>query len=475
MDPLPSPRLGKFALAVLSATILVSVMSASMTTVALPDLQEHFRVGDDTLTWVVTAYIITFATGTVVYGRLADIVGTKPMYVFGLTLFTLASLGVALAPSYWLLVAARAAQGFGGTAVPSLSLATIVKTTSDRERGRAMGTTIMAVGVGFGLGPLVGGALTEIGSWRAPFFVTAASAALLLPLALRAVPGVHGDSSQRFDATGAGLLALTVTGAVLALNRLPRNPVDPVGLVGLGCALVAGAAMVVRIVGVPDPFLSPRVVRNVRFMRMAGVGYATQGLHFGTVVLIPLLLYRYHETSIIAVGVHLLPGALAIAVFGMAGGVLSHTVGNRRLIIAGTLTMVVGVGYFHLAGFDGPAWGVSLVYLVIASGYGMVNASVINAATGELDFDLAGLGVGVFNLVFFLGGATTVALSGSILRSREGASSAINPLVGGGATEFSDALIPVLVVACLGLLLGLGTPGRKDAEPAKESVIAPPG
>jgi hypothetical protein len=197
-------------------------------------------------------------------------------------------------------------------------------------------------------------------------------------------------------------------------------------------------------------------------------------LHFGAVVLIPLLLYRYHETSIIQVGLHLLPGALAIALFGMAGGVLSHTVGNRLLIIAGTAIMVVGVGYFHLAGFDGPAWGVSLVYLVIASGYGMVNASVINAATGELDFDLAGLGVGVFNLVFFLGGATTVALSGSILRSREGAVSAINPLVGGGATEFSDALIPVLAVACLGFFLGLGTPGRKDAEPGREPVVAPP-
>lgn len=464
MEPVSHPRLGQFALVVLSGTILVSVMSASMTTVALPDLQAYFGVGDDTLTWVVTAYIITFATGTVVYGRLADMVGTKPMYVFGLSLFTVASLGVALAPSYWMLVAARAAQGFGGTAVPSLSMATIVKTTTEQERGRAMGTTIMAVGVGFGLGPLVGGGLTELGSWRAPFFATAASAALLLPLALRAVPGVRGDSTQRFDALGAGLLALTVTGVVLALNRLPRDAFDPVGLSGLTCGVLAGAAMVARIVRSPDPFLSPRVVRNLRFMRMAGVGYATQGLHFGIVVLIPLLLYRYHDKSIIDVGVHLLPGAMAIAVFGMAGGVLSHKVGNRRLIISGTTTMVLGVGYFHLAGFAAPAWGVSLTYLVIASGYGMVNASVINAATGELDHDLAGLGVGVFNLVFFLGGATTVALSGAILRSREGVGTALNPLAGSGATEFSDALIPVLAVAALGLLLGLGAPRRRSAE-----------
>lgn len=475
MEPLPHPRLGQFALVVLSATILVSVMSASMTTVALPDLQAHFGVGDDTLTWVVTAYIITFATGTVVYGRLADIVGTKPMYVFGLSLFTVASLAVALAPSYWLLVAARAAQGFGGTAVPSLSLATIVKTTTERERGRAMGTTIVAVGVGFGLGPLVGGGLTELGSWRGPFFATAASAALLLPLALKAVPAVRGDASARFDGQGAGVLALTVTGTVLALNRLPRDILDPVGIAGLGCALLGGAAMVAHIVRTAEPFLSPRVVGNLRFMRMAGVGYAAQGLHFGTIVLIPLLLYRYHGTSIIGVGVHLLPGALAIAVFGMAGGVLSHTVGNRRLIIAGTVTMVLGVGWFHLVGFAGSPWAVSAIYLVIASGYGMVNASMINAATSELDVDLAGLGVGVFNLVFFLGGATTVALSGAILRTREDAGSALNPLVGGGATEFSDALIPVLAISILGLVLGLGAPARRLADEADQAAAAPAG
>ena len=84
-------RLTGVGLAVLCATILVSVMSASMTTVALPDLQHDFDVSDDSLTWVVTAYIITFATGTVGYGRLADMHGTKALYLFGLGLFSVAS------------------------------------------------------------------------------------------------------------------------------------------------------------------------------------------------------------------------------------------------------------------------------------------------------------------------------------------------------------------------------------------------
>jgi MFS family permease len=148
---LASPRLTTAGLAVLCATILVSVSSASMTTVALPDLQQDFNVSDDELTWVVTAYLITFATGTVGYGRLADMHGTKQLYLFGLGLFMVASRWWQWRPGTggW---CARALQGFGGTAIPALSMATIVRTTPAEARGGPMGMIVLTVGVGFGIG-----------------------------------------------------------------------------------------------------------------------------------------------------------------------------------------------------------------------------------------------------------------------------------------------------------------------------------
>lgn len=455
------PHLSRAALIVLCATILVSVMSASMTTVALPDLQRDFDVGADTLTWVVTAYLITFATGTVVYGRLADMVGTKRMYVVGLSLFVVASFGVAIAPSFWLVAAMRAVQGFGGTAVPSLSMATIVRTTSPELRGKAMGATILAVGVGFALGPLAGGALTEWAGWRAPFFVTAGCAALLLPLALRVVPGVPGTAGQRFDFTGALMLALAVTGDILALNRLPRDITDPVGLAGAALSIPLWALLVLRIRTAPEPFISPEIAGNRRFAALAGVGLTTQAVHFSTIVLIPLLLANEHGVSIIRIGVHLLPGALAIAVFGMTGGVLLNRLGARPLVITGAAIQVAGVLVFHLAGFAAGPWGLSGLYVVIAIGYALVNASVIAAATAELPEKFAGLGVGMFNLAFFLGGAVSVALAGAILRSREGAGSALNPFAASGPTNYSDAFIVVLVFSLFGLALALTTRPRQ--------------
>lgn len=456
-------QLSGAALTVLCATILVSVMSASMTTVALPDLQRDFDVGADTLTWVVTAYLITFATGTVIYGRLADMVGTKPMYVFGLLLFTAASLGVALAPTFWLAVAARAVQGFGGTAIPALSMATIVKTTPAAVRGRSMGATVLAVGVGFGLGPIVGGTLTEFASWRAPFLATGVSAAVLLPISLLLVPSVPGDRRKRFDYAGAMMLGLGVTGVIVALNRLPRRPDDLLGLAGAGVALVFLAALRWRVRNSPEPFLDPRIVENRRFLALSGVGAATQGSHFAVIVMIPLLLAEYHGLSIIRIGVHLLPGALAIAVFGMLGGVLTGKLGTALLLKTGSVVLLIGAVAFHLFGVASEPWTISLLYVVVAAGYAMINASVITAATAELPEDLSGLGVGVFNLLFFLGGAISVAIAGAILRGRDGVAEALDPFARTGAAEFSDAMLVVVAYAAFALTLTIATHWRARA------------
>lgn len=455
-------RLSRAGLLVLCATILVSVTSASMTTVALPNLQSDFGIGADDLTWVVTAYLIPFATGTVIYGRLADMYGTKPMYVVGLSLFVAASLFIAAAPSFPLVVVGRALQGFGGTAVPSLSLATIVRTTPPAERGGAMGMTIVAVGVGFALGPLLGGALTDWWGWRGPFLVTGLATAPLLPLALRVVPPVRGTAGQSFDLAGAALLVAAITGDILAINRLPRHLADPAGILGLLLSAPVWVAFVLWVRRRSQPFIEPAVVANRRFVALCGIGAASQGVHFATVVLIPLLLARYHDMGVMEIGLHLLPGALALAAFGLAGGTLSARVGVRTLVVTGTAVQVTGAVLFHLAGFHLGAWAISLLYVVVASGYGMVNGSVINAATAELPDRLAGLGVGVFNLAFFLGGAVSVAVTGAVLRARESTADPFNVALSGHAPEFSDAFLVVAVFALAALALALGS--RRPAQ-----------
>ncbi len=464
-------RLSTAGLAVLCATILVSVASASMTTVALPEMQAEFGVSDDQLTWVVTAYLITFATGTVGYGRLADMHGTKLLYLLGLGIFGAASALIAIAPGYWWLVAARALQGLGGTAIPALSMATIVRTTPPEQRGTPLGALILTVGVGFGIGPLLGGALTEWWSWEAIFWATALASIGLFIAALFLVPIVPGAPGQTFDYLGAMLLSGTITALLLALTRLPREPADPLGLAAL--ALLAPMLLLLgwRTRAALQPYLNVAVIRNPRFVALSAIGFGGQGVHFATVVLLPLLLARYHDRNTIDIGLLLLPGALALAATGMVGGMLTSRFGTRALILPGTAIMLAGAITLHVVGAGGGPLGLSSLYLVIASGYGLLNGPVMNAATAELRADLAGVGVGVYNLLFFLGGAISVAIAGGILRVRADAGEAIDPLFSGIAPEFSDAAIVVVAAAVISFALAIAL-GRSPA-PAAQSGMEP--
>lgn len=471
----PARKLTPLALLVLCGTIFLSVTNSSMTSVALPDVQKDFHVAADDLSWVVTAYLIPFATGTIVYGRLGDIYGTKKLYMIGLVLFAGASLASAAAPSFGSLVALRALAGLGGTAIPSLSMATIIRTTTPLERGRAMGATILAVGVGFGLGPLAGGLFTGMLGWHGPFLLTGIGTAAFLPVAIAAVPGVPGGSREGFDVPGVVLVAGAVTGTIIALNRLPSDAASTLGLSGLAVAVALWPLAAWRVAAARAPFVSRVVARNGRFWMFAVIGMAAQGGHFAVVVLIPLLLAGYHGMGTIAIGLVLVPGATAIGAFGMAGGVLLNRLGARLLIAGGTVLILAASLVLQGAGAGWEPWAIAAVYAAFAAGYGMINASVIHAATGQVAEELAGVAVGLFNLCFFMGGAVSVALAGAILRSRSGEGEALVPWYGGRAPEFSDALLVVLVYAVAGVALALlGTRPRREAGGEARAIASTP-
>jgi MFS family permease len=150
-----------------------------------------------------------------------------------------------------------------------------------------------------------------------------------------------------------------------------------------------------------------------------------------------------------------LPGACALAVFGMMGGHLLNRVGERVMLIIGTWILFAGAITLHLGGVAWSPWNVSLLYVVVASGYGMVNAAAIKAATDQLPEELSGVGVGVFNLFFFLGGAVAVAIAGAIVRNREFAPAPWDHLFTGVPIAYSDAMLVVVGFALAGFSLAV--------------------
>ena len=465
---------GQATLALLCLATFVSVVHAAMSSVVLPDLKADFDVPDDELTWYVTAFILAFAIGTVVYGRLGDMFGTRGPLIIGIALFGAASFATAAAPGFWATVGGRAAMGAGATAIPALSIATIVRTSTEAQRGRALGATVAAVGIGFAVGPVIGAALTEEFGWRGPLVATGCAATLLAVGALVVLRGAPGDGSRWFDVPGALLFALATTSMLIALNRLPSHPDDRLGVVAALAIAPAVAIFAVWIWRRSHPFFDPGLLARGRYIAFCGIGFMVQGMHFGAIVLLPLLWTRYHDLSFLEIGIHFVPGALALAFFGATGGFIIGRLGVRIPVVVGTWAAANGAMALFVAGVDWGDWQIAALYALLAAGYGLANAGLLHGATATLGDDETGAGVGFYSLLFFLGGAVSSAAVGAILRARETAGEAWLPLFDGRAPEFSDGFAVVAGMSALAFLIALALgPERREVPVAPGMPVRP--
>ncbi len=454
-SPTEPLRLSRPALAVLCLATFVSVVHAAMSSIVLPDVQSDFSVPDDQLTWFVTAFILTFATGTLVYGRVADMIGTRKPLIAGIGIFAVGSLATASAPGFWLAVAGRAVMGAGATAIPALSTATIVRTTREGQRGRALGWIVASVGLGFAAGPLLGAVITEHYGWQGPLVATGAAAALTLIATVFFVDDAPGAAPRGFDLAGALLFAAAISSSLIALNRLPVHPHGRTGLVAVGLAPLFFACFATWIARRKQPFIQPKLLRHGRFVAFSLIGLLMQGMHFGTVVLLPLYWTRYHDLSFVEVGFHFMPGALALAFFGTTGGFIIERFGARIPVVIGSWIAVNGAFALFLAGANWTDWQVAGLYAVLAGGYGLTNAALMHGATSTLGEAETGAGVGIYTLCFFIGGAISSAAAGAILRAREATTHAWLPFYEGRAPEFSDAFLVIAAMAAAAFVLSV--------------------
>jgi MFS family permease len=302
---------------------------------------------------------------------------------------------------------------------------------------------------------------------------TGVASVALAAAAFPTLRGSAGDGTRWFDVPGALLFAATVTAALFALNRLPAHPADSVGLAAATAAGPLAAVTALWMLRRRHPFLEPRLVAKGRYVSFCVVGFLVQGMHFGAIVLLPLLWTRYHDLSFMEIGVHFAPGALALAFFGATGGVIVDRLGVRIPLIAGTWAASNAAMALFIAGVDWDHWEIAALYGVLAAGYGLANAGLLHGATSALSEEETGAGVGFYSLLFFLGGAVSSAAVGAILRAREGAGHAWLPLFEGQAPEFSDAFAVVAAMSAIAFVVALGLGGEaREANPHDATVSA---
>ena len=258
----------RWALASLSLSMLLSSLGTSIANVGLPTFAQAFSASFQEVQWVVLAYLLASTTLIVSVGRLGDITGRRRLLLVGIILFTVASVLCGVAPTLWLLIAARAVQGLGAAIMLALSIAFVGETVPKAQTGSAMGLLGTMSAIGTALGPSLGGVLIAGLSWRAIFLVNVPLGILTFLLAYRYLPVDRWrpkTDRAGFDNVGTLLLALTLAAYALAMT-IGRGSFGPLNMAlllaavfGAGLFVLAearAASPLIRLTMFRDPVLS---------------------------------------------------------------------------------------------------------------------------------------------------------------------------------------------------------------------------
>lgn len=458
----------RLLLVVVVTAILISVLNQTFVNVVVPDIRNDYGATQGQAGWVITGYLLIFAVGIPLYGRVADLYSLSRTFALGLVILAAGSLACALAPSLPLLVAGRILQAAGASAIPALGFAAVAKALPEGSRGTALGLLSASVGAGAAIGPVLGGFVAGFSGWHALFFLTLFLAALLTPGALYALPG-GGEVNrkrpaglwgavQHFDVPGGLSLALA---AGLALFGVTQGQVAGFASpVSWGSFVAAGTLALFfawRIRAAAEPFVAPGLFRNRAFLAASVAGFFMMFANVGSYVLVPLMLSGINGISAAGIGLVLAPGAIAVAILSPLAGRLSDRFGPRKFVRAGLV--VLGGSLFAISAFavGAPALVVALGILGQSVGFAMVNSPNANAAAASLSPEESGVGLGIYQMLFFLGGGFGPAVAATLLAIRQGADAgALNPLFTASSAPYSDAFLLLTAATVLSLVAATG-------------------
>ncbi|MGO9853847.1 MAG: MFS transporter [Acidimicrobiales bacterium] len=401
---------------VIVATVLgsgMALLDSTVVGIALPSINRAFHGGLGALQWVVTGYTLTLAAFLLLGGSLGDRYGRRRIFALGVVWFALASACCGLAPGAGWLIVARLVQGVGGALLAPASLAIIQASFRAEDRARAIGAWSGLGGIAGAAGPLVGGYLLAVASWRWVFFINLPVAALVLAVTLRHVPESRDPSSTgRIDATGAALAAAFLAGLTYGLIEAPtRGWSSPAVVAGLVLAAVAAPAFLVVEHRQARPMLPLELFRVRQFSGANAVTFAVYGALGGALFLLPIELQLVAHYSPLDSGLALLPLTVVMLVFSARSGELSARIGPRLQMTLGPF--VVGAGLVLLTRATEPGSYLTQVLpavLVFSVGLAIVVAPLTATAMGAAPAEHSGIASAVNNTVARAAGLLAVAL-----------------------------------------------------------------
>jgi EmrB/QacA subfamily drug resistance transporter len=462
-----------YAMAAVAMGVFLATIDGSIVIVAQPTLEKQLQTDFATVQWVVLAYLLTVTTLLLSVGRLADMIGKKPIYTSGVVVFTVGSALCGLAPTISWLIAFRVLQAVGAAMTMGLGAAIITESFPPQERGKALGIIGSVVSVGIVVGPVIGGILMDALSWHWIFFVNIPVGIVGFFMSLKFLPHLKPPGGQRFDFPGAITLFVSLISLLLALT------------IGQKIGFTAPAVLVLLVVwfvflgifiGIElrtsQPMVDLRLFRNQTLSINLTTALITFILIAGTTYLMPFYLENILNYEQQQVGLLMAVVPIMLGITSPISGVLSDRFGTRPITVIGLAVLVVG--YYGLTMLDAhtTAWLYILLFMPIGAGMGIFQSPNNSAIMGAAPRTQLGVASGLLAISRVLGQTVGTALIGALWASRvfdhvgqrlEGGATTAPPTAQVAGLHDTFFLIPILIIIALALGLWAWFGERRSA------------
>ena len=406
----------RWALAGLSLSMLLSSLGTSSANVALPTLAQAFNASFQEVQWIVLAYLLAITTLIVSVGRLGDLTGRRRLLLAGIFLFTVASVVCGVAPTLWMLIAARAVQGLGAAIMMALTLAFIGDTVPKEKTGSAMGLLGTMSAIGTALGPSLGGVLIAGLGWRAIFLVNVPLGIVTFLLAHRYLPvDRQGPKTGRagFDHVGTLLLATTLAAYALAMT-IGRGSFGPLNMALLLAAVLGAGLFVLAETRAASPLMRLALFRDPVLSTSFAMSALVSTVMMATLVVGPFYLSRALGLDAAMVGLVMSVGPIAAALASVPAGRVADRFGAPRMTIVGLIGIAAGSFLLSMVPSTLGIPGYIAPMVVITGGYALFQTANNTAVMTDIRADQRGVISGMLNLSRNLGLVTGASVMGAV-------------------------------------------------------------
>ena len=412
LSPLARQRLTLAAMAVAQGMIMIDV---TIVNTALPAIQRGLHMSTNSLEWVISAYALSLAALIPLGGAFGDRYGRKRFFLIGMAVFTIGSIACALSPSDAALIASRAIQGAGGAIMSALTLSILTTTFPPERRAAAIGIWAAFAGLGFGLGPVVGGILLSTFSWSSVFWVNVPVGVVGLVVAALVVAESRSDPPRPLDVFGVVFSALGLLSVTFGLIRSSSHSWASAQVVlPLICGVLLLVVFAVWERRTRSPMLPPQLLRARSFRTGCSVYLLAYVSLQGVMFYVTLLFQNAMGWSPLRTGVSWLAMNIPFLCMAQLAGRLNQRFRGGTLITAGCLIGGLGVGVLSAVTTTSGFLLAGTGYALLGAGYGVLVPATANIAMRDVPPDVAGAASGVLNASRQVGVSVGLAVLGTI-------------------------------------------------------------